>query len=110
MLLMKYLVQDYNNLDVETRCDIYNVVKQGLQEGILSALHVRALLLYIYGYSPDEINIQLNITGAIDYLLSTLAYLEQKTHMSDYATIIKYKGEVRVQWIAKANHIALTEW
>lgn len=109
MLLVKYLVEDYHTLDIETRCDIYNAIKQGYTEGSLTVNHVRAVILYVYGYNVEEISHMLRISGA-EYLISAFSYIESITHFSDYGAIKKHKGEVQPQWIAKAQKIAMEAW
>jgi hypothetical protein len=110
MLLVKYLVEDYDSLDTETKCDIYNAIKKGYIEGNLNAYQVRALVLYAHGYNPEEINSQLHITGAETLVVSALRYVEEITHFTDYGVIKKYKGEVQPLWIAIAQKVALETW
>lgn len=108
MLLVRYLMDEYDSLDIETRADIYNAIKKGYTEGNLSAYQVRALVLYAYGYSPSEIELQLHISGAELLLTSTFHYIEEITRFTDYGVIKKYKGNVEPQWIAKAEKLAMS--
>jgi hypothetical protein len=108
MLLLKYYLEDYEQLDIETRCDIYTALRDGYKEGTLSRQQIQSIVLYVYGYSLEEISARLK-QPALELVTSTLLYLESKTRITDYGIIMKHKGEVQAQWMSKAQKIAHEE-
>lgn len=106
MLFIRYILDDFDHIDIDTKIIIEDALEKGLSDGTLTELHLCAIILFAQGFTTEEISARLYI-HAEEYLSATWKYLETQTHMSDYAILKKHKGYVEPQWIAKAEKEAM---
>lgn len=102
MLYIRYLLDDFDNIDTETRIDIIQAVEKGLTEKTLTELHLCAIVLFAMGYSTQEISDRLYINSE-EYLKSTWNYLETVTGITDSGVLLKHRGAVKEHWLNTAN-------
>ena len=107
MLYIRYILDDYDHAQPDTKILIEESLAGGLKDRTLSEMHLCALVLFAKGFSFEEIDARLFIRSE-ELLLSVWRYLEEKTGLSDYIILKRHKGKVEKQWIAKAEQVART--
>lgn len=110
MLYLKYLLEDFTELSIETQCDIVVALQEALDNGMITPMHIKIVRMYVRRYSIETIAFKLGLTSIMvrDTLTSLLRYLETKTGYSDRRVLRKHP-KYSDSILARCNIIALEE-
>lgn len=110
MLYLKYLLEDFTELSIETQCDIVVALQEALDNGMITPMHIKIVRMYVRRYSIETIAFKLGLTSSMvrDTLTSLLRYLETKTGYSDRRVLRKHP-KYNDSILARCNVIAIEE-
>jgi DNA-binding CsgD family transcriptional regulator len=112
MLYVKYLLREYLTVPIEVKADLLHAIVRGYQQSLLTAHQVTCLKFWIFGYRASEIaeRVQLTTEQVQQLLLRAFRVIETLTMYTDQTIILKHKGRIQPEWIAKSDFICATEW
>lgn len=110
MLLIKYILEDFDRQTPEVKSDMIDAIRIGLVSGVLTIRQVQYTVWYVIGYTLSEIAVHENITSdrVMELIVSALRYLSTVTNYTDERVIYQAKGKVEPLWIAKRDQLLLT--
>jgi len=110
MLLVKYILEDFDRQTPEVKSDIIDAIQTGLKYETLSPTQVIYTIWYCWGYTLSEIAVHEDITSdrVMELVIATLRYLSTVTNYTDEKVIYQHKGKVEPLWIAQRDQLLLS--
>lgn len=107
MLLIKFILEDFDRQTPEVKSDMIDAIKNGLFSGVLTIRQVHYLVWYVCGYTLTEIAVHEHITTdrVMELIVAALRYISTVTDYTDERIIYQHKGEIKPQWIAKRDQL-----
>lgn len=104
MLIVRYYIEEWRKLPHETKYDLDMAIVQ------LPALQRLVIILYRWGYTPNEIQIIMDTLYAVpinveEYLSAAINAIAEITQYSDYNVIKSAKGKCSKKDLEKCKEI-----
>lgn len=105
MLLVKYILEDFDTQTIETQTDIYSAIRVGLRTGLLQSGQISLLITYAMGYSIQEIAmaVQYSAEQVKELIISACRCIAELSGYTDERLFYSNKGRIDAVWIAKRN-------
>lgn len=107
MLLVKYILEDFDTQTIETQTDIYSAIRVGLQTGLLKHSQVSMLITYAMGYTLQEIatTVQYSFEQVKELVIAACTCIAELSGYTDERVMFNHKGRIEDTWIAKRNNL-----
>jgi predicted DNA-binding protein YlxM (UPF0122 family) len=109
VLLIKYILEDFDRQTSEVKADILDAICSGLSRDLLTITQVKYTIYYSWGFTLSEIAVKHNTTEdrVIELIAATLRYISTVTEYTDEKVIYQAKGRVESHWIVKRDQIVI---
>ena len=105
MLYVRLLLENYDRVSTDVRCDLYVALRDGYKTGALSSLQITAIYLLTQGFNALEISTKLN-TDIAEHLTAAIRFISTYLNYKDEHVIYARKGEIKQEWLLKAQTLA----